>query len=502
MKNQGEVISLIIFVILTLGLAVGTYFGFKGLGEQKAELATAQSELQNVQNDNYTLAGQLAAVKDKVGFAPDLECSEILVVMTDDINAALGDQGLLVGTYRSAVADLKKNVAALDAQIATLSADRDAQIQNANASVVQAQTQQTTFIANVDAAQTAQATALQTARDNYNRLTSDFVDQTKSFDDVSYEARNAVLAAQKETAENREAANRYADINVDLSSRIDELSRPDFQRADGYVVYADQVGKTVRLDVGSDDGVRPLMTLSVYPPEYFEEGGVTSKGSVQIVRIMEAHASEAKIVDDIPTDPIQPGDIVYTSLWRSGEIDQYALCCRLDVNGDGYSDLNELINLVESNGFKVAAYIDDLGRIHGELSPRVNRVIVPNLPLSSQIASDLTLSDEQRQAILDAETKFLADARANGVRQMRLADFLVRMDYKDTDQVVRNAQTPTDSEPYSVVVSNEPTAPAFKSSETVSGSKSPGVIRGTGDAVSDDVDDSVDRYFRKRTPNL
>ena len=63
MKNQGEIISLIVFVVLTLALGVTTYFGFKGLGEQKAELATAQSECQNVQNENYTLSNELAAVK-------------------------------------------------------------------------------------------------------------------------------------------------------------------------------------------------------------------------------------------------------------------------------------------------------------------------------------------------------------------------------------------------------------------------------------------------------
>ena len=93
MKNQGEIISLIVFVVLTLALGVTTYFGFKGLGEQKAELATAQSECQNVQNENYTLSNELAAVKERLGFDPAFKGSEIVEAMTADVESALGAQG-------------------------------------------------------------------------------------------------------------------------------------------------------------------------------------------------------------------------------------------------------------------------------------------------------------------------------------------------------------------------------------------------------------------------
>ena len=47
MKNQGEIISLIVFVILTLALGVTTYFGFDKSSVTKAELESAKSELAN-----------------------------------------------------------------------------------------------------------------------------------------------------------------------------------------------------------------------------------------------------------------------------------------------------------------------------------------------------------------------------------------------------------------------------------------------------------------------
>ncbi len=504
MKNQGEIISLIVFVVLTLALGVTTYFGFKGLGEQKAELATAQSECQNVQNENYTLSNELAAVKERLGFDPAFKGSEIVEAMTADVESALGAQGANK-TYKDAVADLRKNIAALDKQISELAADRDAKIRDANASIDQAQDQQTKFVSNVADARTNQNASLETARDDYDKLTKSFVDQTKRFDAVNSQARDAVLEANAETAQNRATANRYADINIDLSRRIDELSNPSFERADGSVVYADQVSKMIRLDIGLDDGVRPLMAFTVYPPEIFDEGGVGSKGRVQVIRTLDAHSCEAKILEDESTAPIQPGDLVYTSFWKPGEFENYALSCRLDVNGDNLSDLNELINLIEANGFKVAAYVDDSGKVHGKITPDVTRVIVPNAPLSSLLSTDAELNDEQRQAIVDSDAQFLADAKANGVREMLLADFLVRMDYKSTDQVVRNAKASSKKDSYGVGVASEPTAPVFNSQIVAPGVNSPGVLVETSpetDAAAEAGSGSADQYFRKRAPNL
>lgn len=502
MKNQGEIITLIVFVILTLALGVTTYFGFDGMTKQKAELATAQSEFQNVTTANYTLAQEYAAVKERAGFAPALKGADVVAAMDADLEGLKTDLGVAATTYKDAVAELKKGLASGDAEIKRLADARDSQIQSAKDAIEKSAQQQKAFVENVANLQSQQEQALTTARGDFNSITEQFVDQTKSFDSVNRQARDAVVEARAETAKNREIANRYADVNIDLSRRIDEISNPIIDRADGSVVYADQIAKVVRLDVGDADGVRPLMTLSVYPPEFFEEGGVSSKGKVQILRTIEEHSCEAKILEDVSANPIQPGDLVYTSFWKPGDRESFALDCRLDVNGDSYSDLEELINLIESNGFKVAAYIDDLGKVHGKITPEVTRVVVPNKPLAATLAADPELGDDARQAILDAETQFLDDAKANGVREMRLTDFLIRMDYKDTDQVKRDAKSPYETDPASVEVSNEPVAPIFNSATPSAESSSKGVKRGASATSSDDDSDSVERYFRKRSPVL
>ena len=135
----------------------------------------------------------------------------------------------------------------------------------------------------------------------------------------------------------------------------------------------------------------------------------------------------------------------------------------------------------------------------------MTRVIVPNAPLSSLLSTDAELNDEQRQAIVDSDAQFLADAKANGVREMLLADFLVRMDYKSTDQVVRNAKASSKKDAYGVGVASEPTAPIFNSQIVAPGVNSPGVLVETSpeaDAAAEAGSGSADQYFRKRAPNL
>lgn len=501
MKNQGEIISLIVFVILTLALGVTTYFGFDKSSVTKAELESAKSELANATESADALAANLAIVKTRAGFQPEDKGADIVAAMSADVAAALG-AGSENLSYKAAVAQLQKNISTLDKQISDVVADRDLQIKNANSSVALAVQQQTKYAANVDAQQKAQETAQADARQNYDKLTQDFVDQTKRFDSVSRQARDAIQTANAETQENREIATRFANINIDLSKRIDELTNVDFSREDARVVSVDQVSKIVRLNVGSAQGVRPLMEFNVYPYDVFAQGEKVAKGKLQVIRTIQDDACEAKIISDENGAPVQPGDLVYTSLWSRGEVMRYALSLRLDVNNDGKSDLSELLNLVEANGFQVAAYLDDSGEMHGKIGTDVDRVVVPDLPILSALEADASLTPEERARLESASDKFLADARANGVREMKLSDFLIRMDYKETDQVVRNAGESSVADLVTTNVGSAPAAAVFRSSDKENANLSEDALKNATLESQNKESAPADTYFRKRAPNL
>ena len=57
---------------------------------------------------------------------------------------------------------------------------------------------------------------------------------------------------------------------------------------------------------------------------------------------------EARILDDKVSDPIIPGDKIFTPLWSPGEQRHFALAGLMDIDGDGHSDLEPLMNIIQS----------------------------------------------------------------------------------------------------------------------------------------------------------
>ncbi len=512
-SGQGEVVSLIIFIVLTLALGVTTYFGFKSFGEQRAERESAQSELAQVKSDTTKLTSEFAAFKAKLGYEEGASAAEIAKQMKRDVAAALnsetsyGDKvfekyagpddenedALPNITFKEAVEQLKTNVAGYASDISRSIQDRDAQIQNAFDSIETSQEQKDTFVKEVVAARDKQTQDVEDARVEYDKKTAQFVEQTQKFDNVRTQAHDAVLEANAKMQTSKTQAEFFAEVNRDLSARIDELSATDFKVPDARVVYADQRSRTLKLDVGSADGVRPLMTFNVYPYDFTETSGGSSKGKIEVVRTLEEHSCEAKILEDDNGDPIRPGDIVYTSLWKPGEIESYALSYFLDINGDGVSDFQEVVNLVESNGFKVAAYVDNNGVVHGKMSPNILRVIVPDRKLDETLAANPDLDDQTREKLLATEQSFLESARSNGVREMQLSKFLVRMGYRNTDAIYNSGETKDPS--MQRKVDGDLVAPIFYSSK-VGATASEGVPYKTVMPKAD----PVDTHFRKRQP--
>lgn len=512
-SGQGEVVSLIIFIILTLALGVTTYFGFKSFSENRAARQTAQDELNNVRSETDKLTSEYAAFKAKLGYEDGSSADEIAKQMKRDVAAALNEEttygseladkyaapesedesALPNVTFKDAVEDLKKKLNGLTDDISTSIKDRDDQIQNAFGSIETSKEQKETFVKSVKDARDKQTEDVAAARAQYDNKTTQFVEQTKKFDKVRTDAHDAVVQATEEMQGHKKQAELFAEINKDLSARIDELSDTEFKVPDARVVFADQSARTLRLDVGSADGVRPLMVFNVYPHDFIETSGGSEKGRIEIVRTLEEHSCEAKILSDDDMNPIIPGDLVYTSLWKPGDVEEYALDYCLDINGDGVSDFQEVVNLVESNGFKVSAYVDNSGVVHGKMTPQIQRLVVPDRPLSETLKANALLDEETRNKLLATEQSFRESASSNGVREIRLSEFLIRMGYRETAAIYNSGETKNPIERREI--GGERSAPIYYSSK-VGPTASEGVPYRTPQVEAD----SVDTYFRKRQP--
>lgn len=514
-QNQGVLVSLIVFIVLTLAFGVATYFGAKGYKEQKAALETARSDRAAAISERDALKADLDAFKAKLGYGSvdadaivngkdgSEQIGENQKVhyngMSDDLVAALGDTAREL-TFKDGVAKLTASIAAVNKQIADCAQERDQNVKDAQTSIADSDKEKTRFDASVAKKTADVLTNLGNAQEQYADLTKQFNEQTKEFDVQKRNAKEAIDIANAETDKERKAADNFAEINLELAKRIDLLTNNDFESADAFVVSTDQVGKFVRLSVGSADGIRPLTKFNVFPKEALEKGGVKAKASVQVTRSLEEHVCEAKILEDDQNNPIEPGDIVFTPLWRPGEVYKYALDYRLDINNDGVSDLGEIYNMIEISGGEVAAYIDDSGEVRGKITPDVFRLVISDDNITERIKRAGDLSDETKAQIEQDAAEFVESAGENGVRTIRLADLLVQIGYKKTEALGRDQEEKAAGEKQAAesqdVVGNASVAPVFKSGDDAR----PGTVLPVYEEGTDKEAKASKPAFRKRTP--
>ncbi|NIP84339.1 MAG: hypothetical protein GTO03_01770, partial [Planctomycetales bacterium] len=85
------------------------------------------------------------------------------------------------------------------------------------------------------------------------------------------------------------------------------------------------------------------------------------KGALEVVRIVGPHLAEARITEDTLVNPIIPGDRIISPIFNAGRPERFAVAGTVDLNGDGQSDLEQLLALIRRNGGIVDAYVDENG---------------------------------------------------------------------------------------------------------------------------------------------
>ncbi|MDO5553172.1 MAG: hypothetical protein Q4G68_05385 [Planctomycetia bacterium] len=506
-RSQGLIITLVIFIILTLALGVVTYFMAQGYKEVAVKFESANKEVETSKSTIATLNTNLDKIKEKVGY-PGIEADQLLQSMDTDIAKALVDSSKAPKTYRDAVAELGKNLTARNQEVASYKQQMDDYRIKYEAEVAKTRAQKDAYDAQRKQADTTYAAQRDAEAKKLQDLETSYQEQTKEVDKIKVEAAKINEKFRVEKADAEEVAASIAEINTGLSKKLDQLSAADFEIPDGKVLYVDQTSRTLRVNVGKQEGLRPLIRFGVYPSDSLDVGQAAAKGSIEIVRILGDHEAEARIVEDEMNNPIMPNDMIFTPLWKRGDETVYAFTYKLDVDGDGKSDLELLRNLVESAGGRVALWVDDDGKIQGELTPDVTALITSNDSILEVLASDRTKDDASKTTIQNEHMKLIEDARLQSVREMKLAEFLRRVHYRDTAQVSRYAEEGgLGREPMgnaSPLVSTSPVAPIYLPNQpkapTADGITAPIYGSRKGEVAPVSSGKVSDFYFRKRTP--
>jgi hypothetical protein len=135
--------------------------------------------------------------------------------------------------------------------------------------------------------------------------------------------------------------------------------------------------------------------------------------------------AEARITKDDPTNPILTGDNIYSQVWHRGKKLQFALTGFIDIDGDGQSDLQLARELIALNGGVVDAYLDEDGKVQGDITANTRYLISGDPPEKGG-----------RSALQQGTQDMFKTASSLGVETITLPEFLSQMGYKPQDRTV------------------------------------------------------------------
>ena len=162
----------------------------------------------------------------------------------------------------------------------------------------------------------------------------------------------------------RDQLGKSQQVVTDQGEKISQLENPVPTVPDGKIAWVNQRDNIVYVNVGSADGLPRRTTFSVFDKDATDASTAVQKGSIEVLNIRAAHMAEARILESSNSDPIVPGDIIYTPLWSPGQTPHFAIAGRIDFENDGTNDREKLKNLITYNGGVVDSEVDDKGQSH------------------------------------------------------------------------------------------------------------------------------------------
>lgn len=445
-EGQGLQIAVIIFAMLTIILAITTFIFYSQAQTAAQEKATAQAAAATAQSDANKMRYRAIAAQYALGMGGITED----MVKVEGNKAGPDPEGA-----EAIMANFKTDMAALGAQAGepgavnyrTLPQFLLASINQKNGSVADANVQtaamQTTKQAEVDA-EKARAKAAGDARD---KAVADLKDESDKYaaDRAAIQADKDKLAAQvttisaKAKAENdklakdrdgylAESAMRQNTI-ANQKTRIDELEKEQadlFENPDGKVTFVNQRQALVWLNVGSADGLLRQTSFAVYDHDEVGVANAEPKARVEVVRIVGEHLSEARILEDQPSNPIVRGDLVHTPTWSPGQRIHFALAGFMDIDGDRVNDYDLVKNVILLNGGVIDAELKADGtRAPGKITVNTRYLVLGEPP-----------TDTSSTAVLAQFTNIQDEADKMGTDKISVQDLLTLMGYKPEERTV------------------------------------------------------------------
>lgn len=401
-ENQGYLIAVILLVMLSIVLAITTYFGFTSASENSSQLSQKTEELDREKKSSQGYEALFRILSSYLG-TTGASIADVTTAQDQLNQTGLTD---LIGRGQKIVEDYKvdmsKHATTPNAQdltyrkllndiVATLGelhntrAILDGQVRAANENLrVQLAAKDQELAAKQQQVDQAR-TDLSTEKENHDKTRNELNQQldsaqlTINTQGQSIDKLKSDLATREKSYE-EDLAKRVRRIE-ELNQQLAEVTRTEVPLPDGMIVgVAPNLGK-VTINLGYGDKLRPNQTFAIYDQSktHFRSG--EEKAKIEVTRIIDAHLAEGRVLSGRITNPILIRDYIVTPAWDPGYSAPIAIAGIIDLDGDEVSDLERLISIVEQNGGRVVAWHDEEGEVNGKVDENTRLFVMGDVPL-------------------------------------------------------------------------------------------------------------------------
>ena len=430
-ESQGYLIAVIILVLLVLLLALGSFFGISKANEYSARVTELEAQL-NVEKKlsaAYQIKGEVLKayvgnlnksvaevqteidrlntltsgvdatqqqvindIKTEIEFIRDeYESDKLQNLSSDEGDAVEFTWRGHADNLRNVLAEKHKELNIKQNDILRIDRERKTEVEQKEAEVAEAQR--------------TLAAERQNAAEREASLQQELNAATESVQQIT--AQNEISGRRAQQAQDQLIADRgrweaeRSELEEDkrlLTERLVVYEREVFDLPDGAVVRVSPAINTVHIDRGTSDALRANLTFAIYDKDVTNFERNAQKATIEITRVTGSHSAEARIIMEDPTNPILRGDHIVSPTWDPGYSVPIALVGVFDLDYDGNSDRERLVQQIERNGGTVVAMHDEQGNIIGEIDATTRYVVFgtePPIDTSQKVMTAINRLTEQ-----------------------------------------------------------------------------------------------------------
>ena len=430
-ESQGLLVAVILLVLFSLMMTILAMYFWNKSGRLTQEAETAQNKSREVESVSQKRSLENQELKKMLGYSDDEKIDAIQANYDDDKKL-----------YAETVPEEDRNYRDLPVYLMNANRALGAKLNQANETELQLKKEKAQELA-AEKGRTKQAEdQLQKVMDDMQSELTKFNKEKDEWTAITKQLQNDRRKLDEQLSETKQALEdkivaQAGDVkqltlkNRNLARELDEFKDQSFETPDGKIVWANQRGRAVQLNLGRADGLQRQVSFSVFDVDENNLAKAKKKGSIEVTRILDDHLSEARITDDNFSNPVVPGDVIYSPIWQPGNSMRFALAGFMDIDGDGASDRRLVKNIIEMNGGTVDAEVSRQSGRTGELSIRTRFLVLGDKPrITENIAAGATDSE------IVEYSRIIEEAKQLGVQQMPVERLLSDLGYRGSAKTV------------------------------------------------------------------